>query len=748
MAANASQLALLADHIKLSLLERERALSLKLETDTQNAEIARSLESFRSSLQALEDGQGPEDLDNLRQQYTDLQNQFDGVISAHSNITKSPNDRALASDFAAATTRPSKSVRFNDNTDSEADDAARANLFNRPYQDDPSRLNDSYSDDPADPPDHSNLDNQQIHAYHSQVIAEQDQQLDVLSGSVRRIGDLSIHIGNELDEQNVLIDDVDEGVTRHQGSLDRARDRVGRIARKAKDNWSITTIAVLNEDMTYVLHVSYCTGLRISLSISRNNISHVSRLLWNSIRRRMDLFSVLAPVTVVIGSAASCKLLVGAHDALYTTLRNLSLPSAELAHSMVLDEASPTGSAVTDDIPYSDADPYASPSSTPSPNGPGLGEYRLDMSQLPKGLPLLGPLFGFTPQRLLNVIVLDSARVKAIAGRPLTQPEFDAISYHCAKMNAISSYGAPVGIAGGIWRAQNSRKTFRFPFWQPEYNPDKPHQEGKFDPSRFGPLKGAQAHAAWHAMRRMSFALIGGAVGMALFNSYATTVAIAGQRTDNRMKDIMSTLQSMTPEERRYRAEQASREVRGQMNRPQQGVQLQGRGRQEQTQSQGYEQVVDATEASSIDQQTPHEPSDQRQRPQSSQQYSVPTRQRQSQSAEFDFDDASPQRSTPSSPSSSDPWETLRQNARNGVQYQGPQGPGSGSAWIGKRGSQADGLQNQQRQSTAVGDSFSFSKSDEERQLAKEEAQREFDARIDRERQGQDFNSDANKRWK
>jgi hypothetical protein len=45
-----------------------------------------------------------------------------------------------------------------------------------------------------------------------------------------------------------------------------------------------------------------------------------------------------------------------------------------------------------------------------------------------------------------------------------------------------------------------------------------------------------------------------------------------------------------------------------------------------------------------------------------------------------------------------------------------------------------------------VGDSYSFSNSDEERQLAKTEAQKEFDARIERERQGRDFDDRGRRR--
>ena len=51
--ANAGQLALLADHIKLSLLERQRAQNLDLESDTQEGHISRSLDQLRDGLTAL-----------------------------------------------------------------------------------------------------------------------------------------------------------------------------------------------------------------------------------------------------------------------------------------------------------------------------------------------------------------------------------------------------------------------------------------------------------------------------------------------------------------------------------------------------------------------------------------------------------------------------------------------------------------------------------------------------------------------
>lgn len=53
MSTNPNQYFLLADHIKLSLLERQRAISLNLEPTSQDAHISRSLESLREGLENI-----------------------------------------------------------------------------------------------------------------------------------------------------------------------------------------------------------------------------------------------------------------------------------------------------------------------------------------------------------------------------------------------------------------------------------------------------------------------------------------------------------------------------------------------------------------------------------------------------------------------------------------------------------------------------------------------------------------------
>jgi syntaxin 8 len=124
-------------------------------------------------------------------------------------------------------------VRFSDSPSVQEEEDARNALF--PYRDDPT----------AGPPDQSHLDNQQIHAYHSQVMAEQDEALDRLGESIGRQRELSIQIGDELDEHVQMLDEVDRHVDRHQTTLDKARKNLGYVARKAKDNVQMTIILVL-----------------------------------------------------------------------------------------------------------------------------------------------------------------------------------------------------------------------------------------------------------------------------------------------------------------------------------------------------------------------------------------------------------------------------------------------------------------------------------------------------------------------
>lgn len=248
--SNPSQLLLLADHIKLSLLERQRAQSLNLEpTPSQDLNISRSLESFRESLEAFA-SKSPEHeaLSDLRAQYNDLAKQFHGGSSSTADVTLStPNNPSLQNDFEHAQSRtsmdkqaqksPPKNVRFRDNPSQESldadDEANRAALFQERYRD----------EEPPDPT--SDMSNQQVHEYHQQVMQEQDEQLDRLGESIGRQRYLGMQISDELEGQIALLDEVDRGVDRHQSRLDGAKRRLKGVSETAKANWGMSTIIVL-----------------------------------------------------------------------------------------------------------------------------------------------------------------------------------------------------------------------------------------------------------------------------------------------------------------------------------------------------------------------------------------------------------------------------------------------------------------------------------------------------------------------
>ncbi|KAI1878797.1 hypothetical protein JX265_002974 [Neoarthrinium moseri] len=272
--SSANQLFLLADHIKLSLLERQRAQSLNLDAESNDRHISRLLDQFKDGLTALEQEQtrleeaGDEDgaltigdnLPGLRKQYDDLTSQFHGFSTPSTTSTLThPNDPALAADFDHATTSPkdlaasssslrpkgqrsgSKTVRFSDNPSDGRDPDLEAQLFGSRYRDNPNDDNAGYRDEI----EAQGMDNQQIHTYHQQILDQQDAQLDALGVSISRQRELSMQIGDELDDQVAMLDDVDGAVDRHQGRLDRARRQVTKISRSASDNKQMVAIIVL-----------------------------------------------------------------------------------------------------------------------------------------------------------------------------------------------------------------------------------------------------------------------------------------------------------------------------------------------------------------------------------------------------------------------------------------------------------------------------------------------------------------------
>lgn len=172
--------------------------------------------------------------------------QFHGFSNPSANDTLNhANSDELAPDFAHATALPSvapigrkpKTVRFSDSPPSPS---LSQDLFGQ-YRDDPNNASDSagYSDQTT------SMTNQQIHEYHSQILEEQDEQLDRLGESIGRQRELSMQIGDELESHVAMLDEVDGIVDRHQNRLDRAKRMLGKVAKSAGENKQLTLIFVL-----------------------------------------------------------------------------------------------------------------------------------------------------------------------------------------------------------------------------------------------------------------------------------------------------------------------------------------------------------------------------------------------------------------------------------------------------------------------------------------------------------------------
>ncbi|KAK6331718.1 hypothetical protein TWF718_002263 [Orbilia javanica] len=269
MSTNADRLLLLADHLKLSLLERSRAISLKLEPNTADAYITRSLETLRQGIEQIEqeqtrleqNGELPSKaLQDREDALIKLRSQYDALTSQFASQSDSTSSSTIdLSNVTAKTGLDPNSLPYTDDPDRHHHRAARG-LASYTDDDSPNSRNSlmggsadltasarkskqvRFSDSLVDA---SELSNEQVFTLHQQIMEEQDDTLDRLSESISRQRELSIQIGDELDSQGELLDDLDDGVDRAQRRMTGARKRLDTFARKAKDNGSMVTIVVL-----------------------------------------------------------------------------------------------------------------------------------------------------------------------------------------------------------------------------------------------------------------------------------------------------------------------------------------------------------------------------------------------------------------------------------------------------------------------------------------------------------------------
>ncbi|KAI5799551.1 hypothetical protein FPQ18DRAFT_96978 [Pyronema domesticum] len=244
MSASAERLQLLHDHIRLSLLERKRAIKSGLPPNTRNiSEISRSLDTLQQGIESLERdyrqqesaGNVPpetlaernESLSKLHSDFSDLQTEFTSISS--------PAPAAEVGDLLLDL-HPSGPSSLDPSTRTSLELAAREALTAPRASPEAVRKSAKTVRFRDNIIDTEPMPSQSILQLHDRVMNEQDESLDRLSASIRNQRELSMAIGDELEDHVRLLGDVEEQVDRHQGRLDSARRRLDGVARTAREH--------------------------------------------------------------------------------------------------------------------------------------------------------------------------------------------------------------------------------------------------------------------------------------------------------------------------------------------------------------------------------------------------------------------------------------------------------------------------------------------------------------------------------
>lgn len=257
MSSTVAKLTLLADQTQISLDERARMAALGLEPSAdEEREIFRSFQTLQSGIEALQEA-----VDVNANPPTKDSKALGRLLDVYRNLVElyvaqkpglDVKEFELAPPPPAAAPVP-KHVRFRENLvdvqephvsqmhaeGGRQKDGGREELFITPYHDEidePQGLTDQAA---ALETDHEHFQLQR------QVMSEQDEHLDRLAASVGRQHQLSLDIHGELDSHLELLDEVDELTDGSSRRLHNAQKRLDAFSRKARNNGSLLTIAIL-----------------------------------------------------------------------------------------------------------------------------------------------------------------------------------------------------------------------------------------------------------------------------------------------------------------------------------------------------------------------------------------------------------------------------------------------------------------------------------------------------------------------
>lgn len=312
-----------------------------------------------------------------------------------------------------------------------------------------------------------------------------------------------------------------------------------------------------------------------------------------------------------------------------------------------------------------------------------------------------------------------------IAGRELTQPEKNALAQHYALMLRNRAYDTPLALIATLSFYRYTYKSYGFPM----YTPKPP----KFNPSNFWGLKGPLATTAWHGLRAVAWYTVCKPVATIFCLSFALSSYTARSASDPRLVDYRRSVQARSRQQGREGRQRDAEKLRHLEDLA------------ERTGSLFSPEVQSRAAAPTSWSSTEHSTQDTQSEWSGTQSPQPETSQSSYNDEPNFFDDASPvapaeQQSDTTQQSSQgfSAWDRIRGQARSKGASQGQRAGEQASAWGRKRN---DELTSRGAQD---GTSYTYSSADEEKAYAKEQAQKEFDQMLDKERRG---GSDASRRW-
>ncbi|KAK5078282.1 hypothetical protein LTR64_003309 [Lithohypha guttulata] len=374
--------------------------------------------------------------------------------------------------------------------------------------------------------------------------------------------------------------------------------------------------------------------------------------------------------------------------------------------------------------------------------------YRLPFDNIPVGGWTRALCYGGNSSTAVTgTLLIDMIRAcENMSGRQVTQEEAEGIAYYSSRRMMTMYLGQMGAIGLGLGSAWTGRKNMKFPFIKP-----KPQERYESFPARVLPiLKGRYARVMWHVTRANVYIVMWLFLTQPFVRSIADTRMTVGLYQDRRTHALTQTLKGQFDRLRSNRASEAA--ARGQQQ-PQQMVNAQEQD--DASPSTFYDSQPFGNDSSSTGDSSFTDGStdtglladrDMQQR-QSRQAPPTAWSKAQARGSRTDFDQPNSASSSSSADIFFDDASPTAGNDPDMGTSQGYSRQGSGSAWSRIR--KGEGVSQPQRNrpqgNRSVGatqsrdfetrsDSFSFSDSEEDKRLAKEQAQKEFDAMLDRER--------------